>query len=406
MTHSAARLDTGVVLELAGRVTLYLHRQEDPPRARVAHHDSLIGESEALYSVREAIDRVAHLDVPVLLRGETGTGKELVASALHRRSRRHGRPFLAVNLGALPPSLAAAELFGNVKGAFTGASQARAGLFRGADGGTLFLDEVAEAPGEVQAMLLRALETQRVMTVGSHTEVPVNVRLIAATDAQLEQRVERGDFRAPLLHRLAAYEIQLPPLRQRLEDLGRLVAHFARQAEDEVERAGWLDSRGPADPPWMPSHVMARLALYRWPGNVRQLRNVVRQLMIDGQDEDSLRLGPRLERLLTKNDRPDAINGNGHGQPRSPGEVTPVQLEEALRDHRFEPAAAARHLGIRRPSIYNLIREHPRLRTAEDLGAEEIRHALQEAGGSLKDAASHLRVSARALGRRVRRDDL
>jgi len=315
----------------------------------------------------------------------------------------------------LTPSLAASELFGNVKGAFTGAAQARAGFFRAADGGTLFLDEVAEAAGEVQAMLLRTLESRRVMAVGSHTETAVDGGLIAATDARLEQRVERGEFRAPLLHRLAAYEIHLPPLRARREDIGLLAAHFVRESEDELGRAGWLASREPDGPPWMPSEVMARLVRYHWPGNVRQLRNVIRQLMIDGQGEACLRLGPRFEALLSgiaqgggagspSSNGDCAAGGNGHHRP--PGEVTPSQLEEAMREHRFEPAAAARHLGIRRPSIYNLIREHPRLRTAEDLDAESIHRALDEAEGVVREAALRLEVSAKALGRRVRRDDL
>ena len=410
----AKRLDAGVVLELSGRVALWLHRLPDRPPKRGPRDSSMVGESEALASVSEAIDRVGPLDVPVLLRGETGTGKELVAAALHRCSRRTARPFVAVNLAALPPSLAPAELFGNVKGAFTGAAQARAGLFRAADGGTLFLDEVGETSGEVQAMLLRVLETKRVMAVGSHTESAVDVRLIAATDSQLEQRAEQGDFRAPLLHRLAAYEIWLPPLRARREDLGRLVLHFARQAEREVGRPGWLDSRDATSPPWMPSRVMARLALYHWPGNVRQLRNVVSQLMIDAQGQDSLQLGPRLEHLLSseppagnRQDADDKVDSEGGGRPnRTPTDVTPDQLEAAMREQRFEPAAAARHLGISRPSIYKLIREHPKLRTAEDLDAEDIRLALDQAEGVVREAARSLEVSVRALGRRMSRDGL
>ncbi|MEM8931761.1 MAG: sigma 54-interacting transcriptional regulator, partial [Acidobacteriota bacterium] len=296
ITVPAVALDAGVSLILADRVALWLHRLPTDAVAGPIDRE-MVGASATLGEVLNSIERAADLGVPVLLRGESGTGKELAARALHARGRRPNGPFVAVNLGALSPTLAASELFGHTKGAFTGAI-GKPGFFRAAEGGTLFLDEVGEAPTEVQAMLLRALEVGEIVPVGSHEPVPVDVRLIAATDSDLEARVRRGDFKEPLLHRLSAYEIRLPALRERLDDLGRLFVHFAFRVLDEI---GEGSRRGAPDadaPPWLPPDLIARLARYPWPGNVRQLRNIVRQLVIDGRGEAQLRAGPRLEALL------------------------------------------------------------------------------------------------------------
>ena len=204
----------------------------------------MVGESAALRQVRAHVERIADLPVPVLVRGETGTGKELVARAVHLRSPRRDGPFVSVNLGAIPRDLAAAELFGAVRGAYTGAAQDRPGFFRAARGGTLFLDEVGEAPPEVQAMLLRVLESGEMYPVGGQAPVATDVRLIAATDADLEERIRDGRFKAPLLHRLAGYEIRLPPLRERREDIGPLFVHFAREELERIGEAGRPSCRG------------------------------------------------------------------------------------------------------------------------------------------------------------------
>ena len=199
-----ARLERGVVLLLAGRVVLLLSRL-DPVGVAGTPDFGLVGASAPVVALRREIQRVAGLDVPVLLRGETGTGKELVARALHDAGPRRSRPFVAVNMAAIPPTLAAAELFGAARGAFTGADRKRDGTFQRADGGTLFLDEVGETPPEIQALLLRALETGEIQPVGSDEIRRVDVRLVAATDSDLEGAVTAGRFRAPLLHRLAGY---------------------------------------------------------------------------------------------------------------------------------------------------------------------------------------------------------
>ncbi|WNZ66047.1 sigma-54 factor interaction domain-containing protein [Myxococcus sp. MxC21-1] len=212
----------------------------------------IVGHGEGIHRVREDIIRVADLAVPVLIRGETGTGKELVARAIHASGPRRAGPFVSVNLGALAKELVAAELFGAQRGAYTGASRDREGYFRAAEGGTLFLDEVGEAPPEVQAALLRVLETGEIYPVGGHTPVPVDVRLVSATDAHLEARIQERTFKAPLLHRLAGFEILVPPLRERREDVGLLFLHFARQELEAMGEGGQLTSADPRAEPGCP----------------------------------------------------------------------------------------------------------------------------------------------------------
>jgi len=364
----------------------------------------LIGESDAICETRQAITRVADLDLPVLLRGESGTGKELVARAIHEHGQRRDGPFVAVNLSAITPTLAAAELFGTTKGAFTGAV-ARRGFFRAADGGTLFLDEVGECPADVQAMLLRALETSEFYPVGSHAPQRANVRLVAATDSDLEAKTRLGTFKEPLLHRLAAYEIWLAPLRERREDVGRLFVHFARQAPLERGSAQ-LEPSSEITASWLPASLGARLCRYYWPGNIRQLRNFVQQLVIDSQGAPQLVMSPRLEKLLTEaaadareNDQKET--DSFLERPRLAAELTELDLQHALEESRWDIAAAARRLGISRPSLYERIRRSQSLRTSKDLEESEIEKAIADAGGDVDRAAALLRVSARGLKRRL-----
>src|SRR6185312_10546599 len=200
-------IEDGVVLLLADRIALLLHRFQ--PLFEAVPRYGLVGESETLLETRRQIRQVADLDVPVLLRGETGTGKELVARAIHQASVRRDRPYLALNMSAIPSSLAASELFGAAKGAFTGADQKKRGYFSRASGGTLFLDEIGEVPPEVQPLLLRALESGEIQPVGAEEIQRVDVRTIAATDSDLEAEIASGRFRAPMLHRLSGYEIRI-----------------------------------------------------------------------------------------------------------------------------------------------------------------------------------------------------
>jgi two-component system, NtrC family, nitrogen regulation response regulator GlnG len=398
-------LAAGVVIELAGRVVVLLHLVSPEPVAP-ADELGMVGDGSGIRRVRGHVERIVDLDVPVLIRGETGTGKELVARAIHDRSPRKEGPFVSVNLGAVPRDLAAAELFGAQRGAFTGATSDRPGYFRAARGGTLFLDEVGEAPPEVQVMLLRVLETGEMYPVGAQTPVTTDVRLIAATDADLEQRIREGRFRAPLLHRLSGYEIRVPPLRERREDIGLLFHHFAREELRAVGEAARLDPSDPHADPWLPASLASLLVRFAWPGNIRQLRNVARQLVLGSRGLARLQIDPRLAAELDPGSPPSAPAPPAAGPlPRSrrkPSAVTEAELVAALRDGGWDLKAAADRLGIPRSSMYDVIDRFPEIRTAGDLGAGEIERCYRECGGDLDAMAARLQVSRRALGRRLR----
>ncbi|WP_437303849.1 sigma 54-interacting transcriptional regulator [Sorangium sp. So ce388] len=440
---SAAQLRRGVVLELGHRVVLLLH-------ASAPHQDlitggcspgegrELIGESDGLRRLLWEVRSVADIELPVLIRGENGSGKELVARAIHQASPRRGRPFVAINLSAIPPALASSELFGTEKASFTSAVHQK-GYFEQAHSGTLFLDEIGDAPLDLQVALLRVLETGEVQRTGAQVR-KVDVRVIAATDADLEAKVATGAFRAPLLNRLSAYELSVPPLRTRRDDMGRLLVRFLRE---ELERVGEMHRLAPPAPEeklWLPASLVARLAEYDWPGNIRQLRNVVRQLVIRSRGRDRLELTPAVERLLaepasagaelTEDDSParssapspmrpepatptprsgqiasvpaSAADAAPHSTWRSPAEITEDELAEALQASRWNRTDAAERLGIARASIYVLIKRYPRFRTARDLTPDEIIRCYRECDGDLGRMVERLEVSEEALASRVR----
>jgi two-component system, NtrC family, nitrogen regulation response regulator GlnG len=415
-TGSSKDLERGVVLELADRVVLLLHTVPATP-IQAAESFGLVGESEGILRVRREIRRVADLDVPVLLRGETGTGKELVARAIHNASRRRGGPCPCVNMGAIPPSLAVSELFGSTRGAFTGSVRDQTGYFQRAHGGTLFLDEIGDTPPEVQVMLLRVLETGEVQRVGGAESQKVDVRLIAATDADLERAIEDGRFRAPLLHRLAGYEIAIPPLRERRDDFGRLLLHFLRQELQAIGQEHRLEPPREDASPWMPASVVARLARHDWPGNVRQLLNTVRQIVIASRASEVVEIGPQIEKLLREAApappaaeapepvRAEPLPARKRAEPlayRSPAEVSEAEVVEALRANRWEVKPAAEQLGISRPSFYLLIDKFSSIRKAADLSRAEILEARQQCEGDLAAAADRLEVSKRGLQQRMK----
>ncbi|QSQ21536.1 sigma-54-dependent Fis family transcriptional regulator [Pyxidicoccus parkwayensis] len=424
-------LAAGVPLELGGHVVVLLHLTDLSEEAPAADTLGMVGESTGVRRLRRHIERVADLDVPVLIRGETGTGKERVAQAIHQRSRRRDGTFLSVNLGAIPKELAAAELFGATKGAYTGATQGREGFFRAAHGGTLFLDEVGEAPPEVQVMLLRVLETGQLYPVGGSAPVTVDVRLLAATDANLEEQIRDGRFKAPLMHRLAGYDIHVPPLRERREDIGRLFLHFAREELEAIGEASRLDNDDAYAEPWLPAPLAVRLVRFAWPGNIRQLRNLARQLVIGSRGQPRLLVEPRLEQELEAAARKAPVNvvsaassmrgpatttAPASSEPSPAGEVsnektapkrkasqlTEQELLAALRENDWDLKATAEALGIARPSLYDLIDKSPNLRTAGDLSTEEITRCFQECDGDLDAMVRKLEVSRRALGRRLK----
>ncbi len=403
---SAEQIAAGVPVALAGRVTLCLHLASDAPTSEAF---GMVGDSLALEQVRRAVAQVLDLNVPVLIRGETGTGKELIARALHERGPRSRAPFMAVNLGALPRELGAAELFGAQKGSYTGATRDRDGHFRAADGGTLFLDEVGEAPPDVQVLLLRVLETGMLYPVGGSSPVAVDVRLVTATDANLEERIRQGQFKAPLLHRLAGYEVRSPPLRERREDIGLLFHHFAREELSALGLEQHLDPSDPYCDPWLPTSLATDLILHPWPGNIRQLRNVARQLVIGSRDKATLQVDLPTARELRQQPSDAAAPTPSPAEPkaattrrRKSTEVSDAELVAALKQSAWDLKAAAELLGIPRSSIYDLIDKSPHIRKAGDLTPEEIRKAFQRCGGDVERMARELEVSKQALNRRVK----
>jgi two-component system nitrogen regulation response regulator GlnG len=260
-----AELGPGSVVRLGEtHVQLLVRGMQDAlPPSRADRFGPFLGKSYAARSVFAVLERAARTDATVLITGETGTGKEVVAQALHEASRRREGPFVVVDCAALPAALVESELFGHVKGAFTGAHADRLGAFRSAHRGTLFLDELGELPVDLQTRLLRALETQTVKPVGSNGYVPVDVRVVAATHRDLEGQVRARRFRADLFFRLAVIRVHLPPLRERREDIPLLARHFA------ALEAGTRVQLGP--------DALGHLMSHDWPGNVRELRNVIRQ---------------------------------------------------------------------------------------------------------------------------------
>src|SRR6266446_317981 len=242
--------------------------------AELGHEYRMVGDSEAMRALRKQIAVVAPTDGRVLIYGESGTGKELVARAIHAKSRRAGDPFIEVNSAAIPEELIESELFGHVKGAFTGATAAKKGKFELADGATLFLDEVSDMSAGAQAKVLRVLEEQRFEAVGSGTSVSVDVRVIAATNKRLEEEIEKGSFRSDLFFRLNVIPFEIPPLRERAEDIPLLVDHFNQR---------FAGAYGKKPKRFDPKAIEAMQG-YSWPGNVRELRNTIERIVIMHQN--------------------------------------------------------------------------------------------------------------------------
>lgn len=299
--------------------------------------DSLVTLSPAMQDLADEIRRFGAHDIAVLIHGETGTGKERVARALHAASSRRRRRFVALNCGGLPRGTALSALFGHERGAFTGAAQARKGAFRQADGGTLFLDEVGELDAELQAALLRVLETKEVVPVGGDRPEPVNFRLIAATHRHLPSEVAAKRFREDLFYRVAVAIVRVPPLRLRRDDIARLAGVF-------------LDEADPTRTRRLSRAALAALEGHAWPGNVRELRNAIQRAAVRSD-------GPLIPRAALD------LHGLDSGPPRigsyslPPPAREPVDRQRgslvgALKRHRGNRTLAARDLGISRSTLY------------------------------------------------------
>ena len=296
--------------------------------------DEMVAGSAKMRAVLNVVSRVAPTDANVLIRGENGTGKELVARALHRQSRRGDASLVTVDLGAVSESLFESELFGHMKGAFTDAISDRPGRFQAADGGTLFLDEIGNLPATLQTKLLRVLETREVLPVGSDHPVAVDVRLIAATNQQIDRLVAEGRFRQDLLYRINTIEIELPPLRERREDIPALVAHFVAQYARKY--------RMPEKP--VTEAALAALEAHRWPGNVRELSHAVERALILSEQDDLDAADFRLTRSGSALDRSLNLEENER-------RMVTMALEQA--GGNISHASAA--LGITRSALYRRI---------------------------------------------------
>ena len=308
-------------------------------------YGSMVGDSPAMRQLRETIDKVAHSDATVLVTGESGTGKELVARALHFAGRRAAQAFVPVNCGALVGTLLDSELFGHVRGAFTGADTSKRGLFVAADSGTLFLDEIGELPLELQPKLLRALQDGEVKPVGGNAAIRVDARVIAATNRTLQNQIAAGVFREDLYSRLAVITIEVPPLRDRPGDIGLLARYFAEQAALRAERGRVVLSDA----------ALAHLATQRWPGNVRELENTIERAVI-------LAAGDILEVADVAGPRAPAA---GAAFATFVGDHVPT-LDELERAHILkvlelcenQKTKAAQMLGINRTTLWKKLRQY------------------------------------------------
>ena len=306
--------------------------------------DEIIGASLALHRVLRDVDVVAPTDSTVLIQGETGTGKELIARAIHDRSARRARPFVKLNCAAIPPGLLESELFGHDRGAFTGAVRQKTGRFELADGGTLFLDEIGELPLELQPKLLRILQEQEFERVGGERTVRVDVRLIAATNRDLAGMVAEQRFRDDLFYRLNVFPIDVPPLRERRDDIPALVEHFVRRFASQMNRR--IDI--------IPWDAIAAMQQYAWPGNIRELANVVERATIrsPGPTLDipvaEFELAPRASRPSASREHPATLAG-----------LESARILAVLEEANWliaGPRGAAARLGMKRTTLHSLMK--------------------------------------------------
>jgi DNA-binding NtrC family response regulator len=331
----SARLHSGSSFVI-GRAVIAVRAgaaDQGAPQQPMAELPGVVGQSMAMQRITRDIHRLAGVKGPVLLRGETGAGKDVLARALHATGPRRGRPFVPLNVGTLPHDLADAELFGHERGAFTGAHATRPGAFAQAHGGTLFLDEIADLAPDLQVKLLRVLEDGEVRPLGGRASQRVDVRVVSATWAPLHRRVADGLFRQDLFQRLSVFVIDVPPLRERRSDLPRLSERFLQDLEPEVGRRE------------LSGGALAKLAAYAWPGNVRELRNVLYRAALSAETS---RIGTKeIAESLEKAVAPHRVVLSGD------------QARDALERHAGNVSAAARQVGLARSTFRDLLQRVP-----------------------------------------------
>ena len=314
--------------------------------------NGIVGSSPVMKTLDEQIVTAAGSDLSVLITGESGTGKELVARAIHNCSTRSEAPFISFNCGAINESLLESELFGYERGAFTGASQSRRGLFEAADSGTIFLDEIGEMSPGCQVKLLRVLQERAVRPVGAHEETPIDVRVIAATNRHLPHEIASGGFRQDLFYRIAVLTISTPPLRDRAADVPLLVEHFLRESAKSMKRNS---------PPGIEADAVRALSLYTWPGNVRQLQHVIQRLV--------------------------ATHSNGH-------RINADEVQEALKD------VSLLNIGPQVPMVFG---EDDSLEVFVSRVTVGLYNHFRALGGNHAEAARLLRIDRNALYKRLKR---
>lgn len=382
---SHAQIAAGAILSLGRAVILCLHWMWSLPRYNPL--PGLLGVGDAAIRMRELIRQVAATDDTVLLLGETGTGKEVVARAIHACGSRAPRALVAVNMAALNESLAAAELFGAERGAYTGAVATRGGRFAEASHATLFLDEIGNAPMAVQPMLLRVLESGDYRPLGATADLQSSARVIAATDQDLTAET----FNQALLRRLQSFVIHLPPLRERREDIGVLLLHLLGE-----QAAGLV----------FPPQLAGKFANYDWPGNVRQLRHIAKRCLIALQagevpDFDGF-LDERPGRVTSSTARETPPPATAARRKKKLSELSDADVLGALDDNDWYILGAARQLGISRPSMYLLIDANARIRAPEQIPAPEMAAAVASSAGQLEVCAAILKTPSEALRRFLR----
>jgi two-component system response regulator AtoC len=332
----------------------------------------LVGHSVEMQGIFTIIDRVADTPSTVLITGESGTGKELVAKALHEHSSRRNGPFIKINCAAIPKTLMESELFGYEKGAFTGATSSKPGRFELANEGTLFLDEIGEIPVEMQVKLLRAIQESEFERVGGLKTIKVDVRLITATNRDLEQEIQRGNFREDLYYRLNVVPLQIPPLRRRTGDVPLLVTHIIKKFNERLKKniAGIADD------------ALAALEAHTWPGNIRELENVIERTLLFCKGENIERAD--LQLVVTETPKPhDAVPAIS--RTTSSGAMSPIPLED-------DEDEAGGELGGQSGSLKDIVRAE-----TSRVERELIVKALEETGGNVTQAARLLKISRKSL---------
>ncbi|WMW79795.1 sigma 54-interacting transcriptional regulator [Undibacterium cyanobacteriorum] len=404
---SAEQIETGAIIALGRAVYLCIHWMRCLPKDNGI--DGFIGVGSSAIMARDLIRLAAASDSSVLLLGETGTGKEVAARGIHQLSKRAGQRMVSVNMAALNESLAAADLFGASKGAYTGAQTARTGFFAEAEGSTLFLDEIGNTPSSIQPMLLRVLETGEYRPLGATRDNKSNARLITATD----QDLYHSSFNHALVRRLESFIIRIPPLRARREDIGLLMVHILNQ-----------HGSGTVDASHLPANFIDAALNYDWPGNIRQLGNVLKRAALSLQMGEVPVLAnmietPRLQSVenasqLRKIQAPQNIEDVLAAASKiTSASATPIERKKlrdlseedvisAMEKHAWTIQYAAEDLGISRPSMYKLIESNKQIRRVEQIPADELRSQFDNAAGEVEKCASLLKTPSEALRRHLK----